>query len=108
MSNFKDFFDHQFEENSKKPKIDTPWGKARSFTRPEVDRAMRESLIEGALSAVRHYKNTSPKYILGKMGYSFGAGVEYEGIKGNAMIITEMIQEGILGINSDGKLYEIK
>lgn len=110
MRSFKDYLDQEFEKRSKDPKnwVDTPFGKARVFTTEESDRSMRDSLIRGALTAIDSYKNKTPKYIIGKMGVCFGPGVGYSGREGNAKILTEMVREGLIGIDGEGQLYIIK
>ena len=88
-----------------------PGGGGYHHTTAEVNTLVRNKLVESALGAIRHYKNTSPKYIIGKMSVTFGGPEEmryYEGVQGNAKILTELLMEGVLALNSDGQLYIIK
>ena len=61
------------------------------------------------LSAVSHYKNTSPKNIISKSTsvISSSAAPELEGNKGTARMITELIKEGVLALAANGELYEV-
>lgn len=89
----------------------TPKRGPRRYNNNEVITAGRNMLIENALSAIRHYKNTSPKYIIGKMGVIFGGSEDmkyYEGVEGNAKVLTELIMQGVIALNSDGQLYIVK
>lgn len=88
-----------------------PGGGGFHYTTSEVNTMVRNRLVDSALTAINHYKNTSPKYIIGKMSVTFGGPEEmqyYEGIQGNAKILTELLMEGAIALNSDGQLYVIK
>lgn len=102
MKNFNDLLDEMRDTR--------PGGGGTHYTTPEVNRAVRQGLVAAAFSAIRHYKNTSPKFIIGKMGWTAGGTEDmqyYDGIQGNAKIITELIMEGFIALNKDGMLFII-
>lgn len=84
-------------------------GRVKVYTTEEMLASTRESMKDAILSAVGHYKNTSPKYIISKSTCVMSSQDEdLVGREGTARMITELIREGVLALNGDGKLYVVE